>query len=86
MPIKSSRFKKTLSDHRMFTLHLSKREEKIGGPGYWQHPDHSLKDQYYTDTIDFALDAGLEKCDARTRLGESAHTRCGPSHELVKIT
>ena len=44
----------TLSDHRMLTLHLSKKQEKIGGPGYWQHPDHRLKDQDYTDTIDFA--------------------------------
>jgi hypothetical protein len=51
----------TLSDHRMLTLHLSKKQEKIGGPGYWRHPDHRLKDQDYTDTINFALDAGLEK-------------------------
>jgi hypothetical protein len=45
----------------MLTLHLRKKEGKIGGPGYWQHPDHRLKDQDYTDTINFALDAGLEK-------------------------
>jgi hypothetical protein len=50
----------TLSDHRMLTLHLSKKEQKVGGPGYWQHPDSCLKDQYYVDKIDFALDAGLE--------------------------
>jgi hypothetical protein len=61
----------TLSDHRMLTLHLSKKQEKIGGPGYWQHPDHRLKDQDYMDTIDFALDAGLEKQTELTEKGPS---------------
>jgi exonuclease III len=29
----------TLSDHRMLAMHLTKQQERVGGRGYWQHPD-----------------------------------------------
>jgi exonuclease III len=50
----------TLSDHRMLTVNIANKAEKIGGPGYWQHPDFRLKEQHYKDQIEFAIEEGMK--------------------------